>query len=145
MLVVSKSMLVVAALLMVGFGAAVSVLIKPLWAKEKPLYVGDFGARYDCNHDDFRVPDDARAKWRSEQVQERAAVLSPSPTVDCGVSSFRSSEQLKNAMRVRTLSLSQLDRNGKSGSAGAKSSSGEGRFHFPVNYYKIEVAPSNSR
>jgi hypothetical protein len=137
-------MLVAAALLLVGFGAAGTLLTKSLWAKEKPLYVGDFGARYKREYDEFRMTDDASAKWRSEQVQERAAVPSPSPPVDCGVSSFQNSEQLKNAMRVRTLSLSQLDRNGNHGSAGAKSSSGDGRFHFPINYYKIEVAPSNS-
>lgn len=44
-LVVSKSMLVAAAVLLVGFWAALALLTKPLWAKEKPLYVGDFGPR----------------------------------------------------------------------------------------------------
>lgn len=145
MVAISKFALVMVVLLSCGLCLAVAVATKPLWAKEKPLYVGDFGARYDCNHDDFRMPDDARAKWRLEQVQERAAVPSPRPLIDCGMSSFRSSEQLKNAMRIRTLSRGHLDTNGKHGSAGAKSSSGDGRFHFPVNYYKIEAAPSNSR
>ena len=144
MVALSKFAMVVVVLLNCGLFLAVAVLTKPLWAKEKPLYVGDFGARYDCGRDDFRMPDDARAKWRSEQVQTRAAVPSSSQLMDCGVSSFRSSEPLKSATGVRRLSQGHLDRNGKHGSAGAKSSSGDGRFHFPVNYYKIEAASSNS-
>lgn len=144
MVALSKFATVVVVLLNCGLFLAGAVLTKPLWAKEKTLYVGDFGARYHCGRDEFQMPDDARAKWRSAQVQERAAVPSPSPPIDCGVSSYRSREQLKNAMRARHLSRGQLDRNGKSGSAGAKSSSGDGRFHFPVNFYKIEAAPSNS-
>jgi hypothetical protein len=145
MVAISKFALVMVVLLSCGLCLAVAVATRPLWAKEKPLYVGDFGARYDCGHDEFRMPDDATAQWRSEQVQTRAAVPSPSPPMACGVSSLRSNEQLKNAMRVRTLSLGQLDRYGKRGSTGAKSSFGDGRFHFPLNYYKIEAAPSNTR
>lgn len=144
MVALSKVALVMVVLLNCGLFLAVALLTKPLWAKEKPLYVGDFGARYKREYDEFRMTDDARAKWRSEQVQERTAVPSPSPPMACGVSSFRSSEPLKNLPGVRRLSRGHLDRNGKDGSAGAKSSSGDGRFHFPVNYYKIEAAPSNS-
>ncbi|MDP3510211.1 MAG: hypothetical protein Q8T09_19730 [Candidatus Melainabacteria bacterium] len=92
-----RLLLVAAALVLVGFGAAGAVCAEPVSAKEKPLYVGDFGPRYERVYDEFRMLEDARAKWRSEQVQKRTAVPSPSPLMDCGVSSYRSSEQLKNA------------------------------------------------
>jgi hypothetical protein len=88
---------VASALLSVALGAALPVCAEPVSAKEKPLYVGDFGPRYERVYDEFRMLEDARAKWRSEQVQKRTAVPSPSPLMDCGVSSYRSSEQLKNA------------------------------------------------
>lgn len=195
-------MLVAASLLLVGFGAAVAVLTKPLWAKEKPLYVGDFGPRLVSSNGDFVLPSHSRVQWTIRSYRSLGADSSPSQPLDCGVSSYRSNEQLKNAMHVRSLShgyipgetMPSLNLNGtkvqlgpvadfrarRGGSvrvarpiasympqsapqlhAGAatvtgrvgtgqhrlmdlKSSPTAERFHFPINYYKIEVAPSNS-
>ena len=143
---VFKSMLVAAALSLVGFGATGTILTKPLWAKERPLYVGDFGPRLVSSNGDFVLPNHSRVQWTIRSYRSLGADSSPRQPMDCGVSSYRSSAQLKNAMRVHTVSMSlgQLDRKVKNGRARAKSSSDDGRFHFPLNYYKIEAAPSNS-
>lgn len=144
MVALSKFAMVVVVLLNCGLFLAGAVLTKPLWAKEKPLYVGDFGPRLVSSNGDFVLPNHSRVQWTIRSYRSIGADSSPSQPLDFGVSSFRSSEPLKNATGVRRLSRGHLDRNGNHGSAGAKSSSGDGRFHFPLNYSKIEVAPSNS-
>lgn len=144
-LVISRFILVAAAVMVVGFGAAVALLTKPLWAMEKPLYVGDFGPRLVSSNGDFLLPNHSRVQWTIRSYRSLGADSSPSQPLDCGVSSYRSYEQGESSMHVRKLSRGHLDRNGNHGSAGAKSSSGDGRFPFPVNYYKIEAASSNSR
>lgn len=144
MVALSKFALLMVVLLSCGLCLAVAVLTKPLWAREKPLYVGDFGPHLVSSNGDFVLPNHSRVQWTIRSYRSLGADSSPSQPVDCGVRSYRSYEQRENQMRVRTLSQGHLDRNGKCGSAGAKSSSGEGRFPFPVNYYKIDAAPSNS-
>lgn len=146
MVALSKFALVVLVLLNCGLCLAVAVLTKPLWAKERPLYVGDFGPRLVSSNGDFVLPNHSRVQWTIRSIRSLGADSSPRQPMDCGVSSYRSSEQLKNAMRVHTVSMSlgQLDRKVKNGRARAKSSSDDGRFHFPLNYYKIEATRSNS-
>lgn len=45
----------------VSTGLCLDVLTEPASAKEKPLYVGDFGARYSFTYHEFRMPGDADA------------------------------------------------------------------------------------
>ena len=200
-LVVSKSMLVAAAVLLVGFWAALALLTKPLCAKEKPLYVVEFGPRLVSSNGEFVLPNHSRVQWTVRSVRSLGADSSPSQPIDCGVRSYRSYEQRENNMHVRNLSRGYIpgetlpssnfsgtkvqlgpvaDFRAKrcgsvrtarpiasympqsatqlytpsdtvTGHVGTgqhqliipKSSPGAERFHFPLNYYKIELAPSN--
>lgn len=200
--VVSKFMLVAAAVLLVGFWAALALVTKPLWAKEKPLYVGDFGPRLVSSNGEFVLPNHSRVQWTVRSVRSLGNDSSPSQPIDCGARSYRSYEQRENNMHVRNLSrgyipgetLPSSNFNGtkvqlgpvadfrakRSGSVrvarpiasympqsatqlytpsatvtghvgteqhrlmDSKSSPNADRFHFPVNYYKIEAASSNS-
>lgn len=99
-----RTLLVAAVLVSVDLGAALPVSAESVSAKEKPLYIGDFGARYSSWYDEFRMPNDARAKWRAIQLQN--AGYGPStrePGAWYGVRSYTSYQQLIERPRLYNL------------------------------------------
>ncbi len=201
MVALSRFAMVMVVLLNCGLFLAVALLTKPLCAKEKPLYVGDFGPRLVSSNGEFVLPNHSRVQWTVRSFRSLGNDSSPSQPIDCGARSYRSYEQRENNMHVRNLSrgyipgetLPSSNFNGTkvqlgpvadfrakrcgsvrtarpiasympqsatqlytpsatvTGHVGTgqhqliipKSSPGAERFHFPLNYYKIELAPSN--
>lgn len=95
MVALSKFELVIAVLLIGLFCATGPLLAEPVSAKEKPLYVGDFGARYSFTYDEFRMPRDASAVWRESRLQRDYSLPATQiPTAGFGVRSYRSFSQL---------------------------------------------------
>ena len=86
MVALSKFALVVVVLLNCGLCTAVAVLTKPLWAKERPLYVGDFGPRLVSSNGDFVLPNHSRVQWTIRSYRSLGADSSPRQPMDCGVS-----------------------------------------------------------
>ena len=86
----------VTAVLSIGLLCATGPLLaEPASAKEKPLYVGDFGARYSFTYDEFRMPRDARAVLLESRLQNAYSLPATQlPTAGFGVRSYRSFSQL---------------------------------------------------
>ncbi|MBA4078559.1 MAG: hypothetical protein C0508_26255, partial [Cyanobacteria bacterium PR.023] len=95
MALVQRMVLMAAAVLSVGLGAPAAVWSEPASAKEKPLYVGDFGARYSFTYHEFRMPIDADAVLRDSRLQKSYSLPATQlPTAGFGVRSYRSFSQL---------------------------------------------------
>jgi len=99
-----RTLLVAAALVSVTLGAALPVSAESVSAKEKPLYVGDFGPRYVSSHGEFLLPNDSRVQWTIRSLQSPGADLSTSQTIcRSGVRSYRSYDQLNKQPRLLNL------------------------------------------
>jgi|JI8StandDraft_1071087.scaffolds.fasta_scaffold172185_2 hypothetical protein len=95
-----RLLLVAAALVSVTLGAALPVSAESVLAKEKPLYVGDFGPRYVLSHGEFLLPNDSRVQWTIRSLQSPGADLSTSQTIcRSGVRSYRSYDDLNRPRR----------------------------------------------
>ena len=95
-----RLLLVAAALVSVTLGAALPVSAESVSAKEKPLYVGDFGPRYVLSHGEFLLPNDSRVQWTIRSLQSPGADLSTSQTIcRSGVRSYRSYDDLNRPRR----------------------------------------------
>lgn len=92
----------VTAVLSIGLLCATGPLLaEPASAKEKPLYVGDFGARYSFTYDEFRMPRDARAVLLESRLQNAYSLPATQlPTAGFGVRSYRSFSQLMKPPRT---------------------------------------------
>ncbi|MDQ5938114.1 MAG: hypothetical protein QG574_5477 [Cyanobacteriota bacterium erpe_2018_sw_21hr_WHONDRS-SW48-000092_B_bin.40] len=85
----------------VSTGLCLAVLTEPASAKEKPLYVGDFGARYSFTYHEFRMPIDADAVLRDSRLQKSYSLPATQlPTAGFGVRSYRSFSQLMKPPRT---------------------------------------------
>lgn len=101
---VHQMLLVAAALLSVALGAALPVCAEPVSAKEKPLYVGDFGPRYVSSHGEFLLPNDSRVQWTIRSLQKAGTDSSTSQSIGrYGVRSYRSYDQLNKQPRLLNL------------------------------------------
>ncbi|MBA4077226.1 MAG: hypothetical protein C0508_19505 [Cyanobacteria bacterium PR.023] len=97
---VHQMLLVAAALLSVALGAALPVCAEPVSAREKPLYVGDFGPRYVSSHGEFLLPNDSRVQWTIRSLQNPGADSSTSQSIGrYGVRSYRSYDDLNRPRR----------------------------------------------
>lgn len=95
---------VAAALLSVALGAALPVSAESVSAREKPLYVGDFGPRYVFSHGEFLMPNDSRVQWTIRSLQNPGADSSTSQSIGrYGVRSYRSYDQLNKQPRMLNL------------------------------------------
>jgi len=99
-----RLLLVAAALVSVTLGAALPVSAESVSAKEKPLYVGDFGPRYVLSHGEFLLPNDSRVQWTIRSLQSPGADSSTSQSIGrYGVRSYRSYDQLNKQPRLLNL------------------------------------------
>src|SRR3990167_4925566 len=91
---------VASALLSVALGASGAVWAEPVSAKEKPLYVGDFGPRYVSSHGEFLLPNDSRVQWTIRSLQNPGADSSTQKSGQwSGVRSYRSYDDLNRPRR----------------------------------------------
>lgn len=99
-----RLMLVSAALWSVALCAALPVSAESVSAKEKPLYVGDFGPRYVWSQGEFLLPNDSRVQWTIRSLQNPGADSSTSQSIgQYGVRSYRSYDQLNQRPRLLNL------------------------------------------
>ncbi len=95
---------VTVALLSVGLCAALPVCAESVSAKEKPLYVGDFGPCYVFSHGEFLLPNDSRVQWTIRSLQKAGTDSSTSQSIGrYGVRSYRSYDQLNKQPRLLNL------------------------------------------
>lgn len=93
-----------AVLLSVAIVAALPLRAEPVSAKEKPLYVGDFGPRYVSSHGEFLLPNESRAQWTIRSLQNPGSDSSTSQSIgQYGVRSYRSYDQLTKQPRLLNL------------------------------------------
>jgi hypothetical protein len=99
-----RLLLVAAALVSVSLGAALPVRAESVSAREKPLYVGDFGPRYVFSHGEFLLPNDSRVQWTIRSLQSPGADSSTSQSIcRSGVRSYRSYDDLNKQPRLLNL------------------------------------------
>jgi hypothetical protein len=79
---------VAAALLSAALCAALPVSAESVSAKEKPLFVGDFGPRYVSSHGEFLLPNDSRVQWTIRSLQNPGADSSTSQSIGRYVGDF---------------------------------------------------------
>lgn len=95
-----RLLLLAAALVSVDLGAALPVSAESVSAKEKPLYVGDFGPRYVSSHGEFLLPNDSRVQWTIRTLQPAGTDSSTEKSGQCsGVRAYRSYDDLNRPRR----------------------------------------------
>jgi hypothetical protein len=95
---------VAAALLSSALCAALPVSAESVSAKERPLYVGDFGPRYVSSHGEFLLPNDSRVQWTIRSLQRAGTDSSASQSSGrYGVRSYRLYDQLNKQPRLLNL------------------------------------------
>jgi hypothetical protein len=100
MAVISKFELVTAVLLIGQLCATGPALAQSVMAKEKPLYVGDFGPRYVSSHGEFLLPNDSRVQWTIRSLQKVGTDSSNQKSGQwSGVRSYRSYDDLNRPRR----------------------------------------------
>lgn len=100
----NRALTVSFAVVSTGLCLAVSVLTEPVSAKEKPLYVGDFGPRYVSFHGEFLLPNDSRVQWTIRSLQNAGTDSSTSQSIgQYGVRSYRIYDQLNKRPRLLKL------------------------------------------
>lgn len=96
----NRALTVSFAVVSTGLCLAVSVLTEPVSAKEKPLYVGDFGPRYVSFHGEFLLPNDSRVQWTIRSLQNAGTDSSNQKSGQwSGVRSYRSYDDLNRPRR----------------------------------------------